>query len=90
MNHYAAAIAATGDRPRALSVYQQALDMNQELNKPDDEAISLEGIADHHLATGDPVQGAAHLRQALGIYQRLGMGADVQRVRARLADTVSR
>jgi hypothetical protein len=54
------------------------------LNKPDDEAISLEGIGEHHLATSDPAQGATHLRQALEIYQRLGMRADAQRVKARL------
>ena len=85
LNHYAAAIAATGDRTRALALYQQALAMNQELNKPDDEAISLEGIADHHLIAGKTIQGATHLRQALGIYQRLGINAEIERVQARLA-----
>jgi hypothetical protein len=59
--------------------------MNQELNKLDDEAISLEGIADHHLATGETSRGAAHLRQALESYQHLGMNADVERVQTRLA-----
>jgi tetratricopeptide (TPR) repeat protein len=53
LNHYAAALAAGGDRPRAFELYHQALTMNRELNKPDDEAISLEGIAEHHLATGE-------------------------------------
>ena len=85
MNHYAAAIAATGDRSRALALYQQALAMNRELNKPDDEAISLEGIGDHYLSTGDTSQGTAHLRQGLEIYRRLGMSADLERVRTRLA-----
>ena len=85
LNHYAAAVGAAGDRPKALALYQQALAMNQELNKPDDQAISLEGIADHHLTTGDTFQGVAHLRQALEIYQRLGMSADMKRVQTRLA-----
>ena len=89
LNHYAAAIAATGDRPQALGLYHQALTMNRELNKPDDEAISLEGIGDHHLAIGDTLEGAARLCQALTIYQRLGMGTEVQRVQLRLADLVS-
>lgn len=59
--------------------------MNRELRKPDDEAISLEGIADHYLCTGDPAQGVAYLNQAFEIYQRLGMPLDVERVQARLA-----
>ena len=90
LNYYAATIAANGDRPRALMLYQQALAMNRELNKPDDEAVSLEGIAEHDIATGDLPQSAAHLRQALDIYQRLGMRAGIQRVTARLAETTGR
>ncbi|WP_194908800.1 hypothetical protein [Catenulispora rubra] len=86
LNYYAAAIAAAGDRPRALALYEQALAMNQELNKPDDEAISLEGIAEHQLAVGDVSRGTEILRQVLGIYERLSMNADVKRVQARLTD----
>ena len=86
LNYYAATIAASGDHPRALVLYRQALAMNRELHKPDDEAISLEGIGEHHLATGDQSQGIAYLNQALEIFQRLGMGADIERVQARLAD----
>lgn len=85
LNFYAATLAATGRRPRAFELYQQALAMNRELNKPDDEAISLEGIAEHHLAAGDPAAGAAHLNQALEIYQRLGMAPDAERVQEQLA-----
>jgi hypothetical protein len=58
--------------------------MNRELNKPDDEAISLEGIAELHLAAGDAARGAAHLREALEIYRRLGMAPDTHRVQNRL------
>jgi hypothetical protein len=60
--------------------------MARELNIPFDEAHSLEGIASHHLATGNPAQGTEHLRHALHIYQRLGMRADIERVTTRLAD----
>jgi hypothetical protein len=63
--------------------------MNRELDKPDDEAISLEGIADHHLAEGDTTQGIARLRQALEIYQRLGMSVDIERVQTRLVESGS-
>jgi hypothetical protein len=59
--------------------------MHRELNKPDDETVSLEGIAEHHLAAGDHVRGAAHLDQALEIYQRLGLAPGTSRVQARLA-----
>jgi tetratricopeptide (TPR) repeat protein len=86
LNFYAATVAALGDRPRALTVHQQALATNRELNKPDDEAISLEGIAHHHLATGNPAEGIAHLNQALEIYQRLGMRQDIERVHAKLRE----
>ncbi len=79
---YAASIAAAGDRPRAFALYQQALAMNRELNKPDDESISLEGIAGHHLADGDTPGGTAHLRLALEIYQRLGLREDAKRVQS--------
>lgn len=61
--------------------------MNRELDKPDDEAISLEGIAEYYFAEGDTAdaaEGTAHLHQALSIYQHLGMRADASRVRARL------
>jgi tetratricopeptide (TPR) repeat protein len=86
LTHYAATIAATGERPRALALYQQALAMTRELNLPAQEALCLEGIAGHHLATGgNPARGTGHLRQALQIYQRLGMRADIERVTARLA-----
>ncbi|NUR62515.1 MAG: tetratricopeptide repeat protein, partial [Catenulispora sp.] len=84
LNYYAAALTADGRRPRALALYRQALDMNRELSKPDDEALSLEGIGDHHLADGDLHLGTGYLRQALEIYERLGMRADADRVRARV------
>lgn len=84
LNYYAAVI-AVGDQPRALALYQDALDLNRELSKPDDEAISLEGIGDHYLEAGDVAQASVFLREALEIYQRLGMNADDQRVRGRIA-----
>ena len=86
LNHYAAVLAATGQSACALTHFQQALAMNRELNQPDDEAVSLEGIAQHHLAIGDTHQGAARLNQALEIYQRLDWRADIERIRAQLAE----
>jgi tetratricopeptide (TPR) repeat protein/DNA-binding SARP family transcriptional activator len=89
LNHYAATITATGDHPRALALYHQALAMNRELHNPNGEAISLEGIAEHYLAAGDPIQGTTHLCQAIEIYRRLGMRADIERVTARLAGLIT-
>ena len=86
LSHYAATIAARGDLPRAVALYQQALAMNRELNKPDGQAVALEGLGECHLTAGEAQAGAAHLHPALEIYQRLGMAPDAERVRTRLAD----
>ncbi len=85
LSHYAATIADRGDLPRALALYQQALTMNREMNKPDGQANALEGLGECHLTAGETQAGAAHLLQALEVYQRLGMAPDAERVRTRLA-----
>ena len=59
--------------------------MNRELHKPDDEATSLEGIAGQYLRAGAMKAGTAHLNQALETFRVLGMAADAERVRIRLA-----
>src|SRR5207302_566889 len=84
LNHYAATIAARGDLPRAAALYQQALTMNRELTKPDGQAIALEGLGECHLTVGEAEAGTARLRQAVEIFQRLGMALDAERVRTRL------
>jgi tetratricopeptide (TPR) repeat protein len=86
LNHYAATIAAHGDLPRALALYQRSLTMNRELSKPDGQALALEGLGECHLTASETEPGTAQLRQALEIYQRLGMAPDAERVRTRLAD----
>ena len=43
LNPYAAAVAATGDLPRARALYQQALTMNRELNKPGQRVNDVAG-----------------------------------------------
>ena len=50
---------------------------------PLEEARALEGIGHSHLQDGNPAEGAAHLRQALAIYQRIGTPA-AQRVQETL------
>jgi tetratricopeptide (TPR) repeat protein len=86
LNYYAAAVKAGGDVARALELYQQALAMNRELDKPDDEAIALEGTGECLLAQDRTAEGTAHLRQALDLYQRLGMRADTERLTTHLAE----
>ena len=54
--------------------------MNRELGKPDDEAIALEGTGQCLLAQDHTVEGTTRLRQALDLYQRLGMRADAERL----------
>lgn len=58
--------------------------MNRELAKRDDEAIALEGTGQCLLAQGCAAGGTARLRQALDLYQRLGMRADTERLTAHL------
>ena len=86
LNHYANVIAATGDHARANTIYQNALRLAREAHHPDDEALALEGIGKYHEHTGDTQAGAAHLRQALAIFKRLGMKPETDRVRTRLAE----
>ena len=69
-----------GNPTRALQLYRQALAMNRELGKPDDEAIALEGTGQCLLAQDHTVEGTTRLRQALDLYQRLGMRADAERL----------
>jgi DNA-binding SARP family transcriptional activator len=85
LNHHAATIAARGDLPRALALYQRALRMNIELDKPDGQALALEGLGECRLNLHETETGAASLHEALTIYQRLGMAPDAERVRDRLA-----
>jgi tetratricopeptide (TPR) repeat protein len=63
----------------ARDYFAQALSTARDINAPALEAQALEGIGRSHIREGNPGQGAAHLRQALAVYQRLG-AAEAQRV----------
>jgi tetratricopeptide (TPR) repeat protein len=56
----------------ARSYFAQALSITRDINTPVEEARALEGIGRCHIEEGSPSQGAAHIRQALAIYRRLG------------------
>jgi len=64
--------------------------MNRELNKPDDEALALEGLGECHLSVAETEPGTTYLRDALQIYRRLGMTPDAERVHTRLDDLAHR
>ena len=85
LNHYGAVITAAGDAARAIAIYEDALRLSRETRQPDDEADSLHGLGDNSLRLGRRADGVAYLRQALEIYQRLGMPAAAH-VSARLAE----
>jgi hypothetical protein len=81
-----------GPWSRALQVHEAAAEAADSSGDTAGQAAALtdlgrvrEGIAEHHLAAGDHVRGAAHLDQALEIYQRLGLAPGTSRVQARLA-----
>jgi DNA-binding SARP family transcriptional activator len=82
LTQYAAAVRDSGELDRAMIVYEQALAMCRETRQSDDEAVALEGIAECHRRAGHPERGAGPMREALVIYERLGMVADVDRLRS--------
>jgi tetratricopeptide (TPR) repeat protein len=61
----------------------QALGVARDLGVPQEEARALEGIGRCHIQDGNPGLGAAELRQALAIYQRI-RAPDAQRVQEAL------
>jgi len=62
----------------ACRQHGEALALARELGTPHEEARALEGIG-HSLLGRDPARAAAHLREALAIYQRIGV-PDARRV----------
>jgi tetratricopeptide (TPR) repeat protein len=88
LNRYAALISESGDPGHAEALYLEALRLARETGQADDEAHALEGSGECQLSRGQTEPGAAHLRQALEIFQRMAMRPDADRVRARLTDVV--
>jgi hypothetical protein len=65
-------------RPSSCSQHGAALALSRGLGTPREEARALEGIGRSWLGR-DPAEAAAPLRQALAIYQRIGV-PDARRV----------
>ena len=60
---------------QARGHHAQALAIARDLGAAPEEARALEGLGHSHLQDGNTGQAAAHLRQALAIYQRIGAPA---------------
>ena len=73
---------ATG---QAHDQHTRALAIARAISAPPEQARAPEGIGRSHLQDGNPGQAAAHLQQALTIYQRIGAPA-ARRVRQTLQD----
>lgn len=58
--------------PPAREHHAQALAIARQLGAPLEEARALEGLGHTQLQDANPGQAAAHLRQALAIYQHIG------------------
>jgi tetratricopeptide (TPR) repeat protein len=69
---------------QARSEHGQALAIARELGVAHEEARALEGIGRSFLP-GEPAEAAAHLRDALAIYQRLGV-PEAQSIRDTLGE----
>jgi tetratricopeptide (TPR) repeat protein len=64
---------ARGDFGQAATLHQRALDLARQIGSPLDEARALTGLGRCALAAGRPAtDAAAALRQALGIFERIG------------------
>jgi tetratricopeptide (TPR) repeat protein/DNA-binding XRE family transcriptional regulator len=67
--------ARTSAAEQARERHTQALAIARDINAAPEEARALEGLGRAHLLEGNPGEGAAHLRHALAIYQRIASPA---------------
>jgi tetratricopeptide (TPR) repeat protein/transcriptional regulator with XRE-family HTH domain len=65
----------TADGRQARDYHAQALAIARDLGTSPEEARALEGTGRSHLHDGNPTRGAPPLREALAIYQRIGIPA---------------
>jgi tetratricopeptide (TPR) repeat protein/transcriptional regulator with XRE-family HTH domain len=85
LNRLAELATRTSATGQARRRHSQALAIARELSAAPEEARALEGLGHSHLEDGDLSQAAAYLRQALTIYQRIGVPAG-RRVQQTLED----
>ncbi len=77
----------SGHCEEALTGYDAALRLAREIGDPYEEAKVLEGIAETMLSTHQPAAARIALRQALDIFQRLGVPeAEAARIRIETTD----
>ena len=72
MNNLGSLSSRTSAIRQARDHHNQALVLARDAGVPLEEERALEGIGHSHLQDGHPGKGLGYLRQALGIYQRIG------------------
>jgi tetratricopeptide (TPR) repeat protein len=72
LNNLGGLSSRTSATRQARDHHNQALVLARDIGVPLEEARALEGIGHSHLQDGHPGKGLTCLRQALGIYQRIG------------------
>ena len=75
----------TGDHSRARDCHGAALAIAREIAVPLEAGRALQGLGQARLAAGEFDEGITCLRQALGIYQRIGAPA-AQRLQTHLRE----
>lgn len=84
LNLYADAVAATGGHPHALQLYHDVLRLARRTHLTAVEAGAHAGIGLCHQHLGETKDGGTHLKQALLMFQQLGLEAEAARVQAHL------
>jgi tetratricopeptide (TPR) repeat protein/transcriptional regulator with XRE-family HTH domain len=72
LNNLGELLTRSSDSRQARDHHVRALAMARDIGAPLQEARALEGIGQSRILEGNPADGAAPLRQALAIYQRIG------------------
>ncbi|KUO18426.1 cyclophane-containing RiPP biosynthesis TPR protein HaaT [Streptomyces dysideae] len=85
LNHWGALSRASGDAVAARGRFEQALGLARDIRCPLEEARALEGIGRCDRMTDDPARADRSLREALTVYQRLGVSASADDVERLLA-----
>ena len=84
LNEMGAVHRLTGDVDRAMAAHRQALDVAEQVPSPWDRAQSIAGFGRCAVARGRFAEGAAQLREALFIFERIS-AAEAAEVAAELA-----
>ena len=85
LNNLGELLRQSSARHRAREHHADALAIARDIGAPLDEARALEGIGQCDIQDGNRADGTEYLRQALAIYQRIGVPG-IHRIREYLRD----